>query len=179
MSKLETFDPGTARVASREGDQWSLVVEKELRHSPQKVWDALTDPAQLSQWAPFDADKSLTEGATVKLATIGAPAEYVSGTQVKRADPPHILEYTWGGGDMRWQLEPSGEGTKLTLWAQIDRRYIAMGAAGWQVCLAVMDRLLEGDPVGRIVGPDAMKFEGWQHLNKEYMAQFAVEAPKW
>src|SRR4051812_47981122 len=96
MSSLETFDPGPAagaRIADREGDQWSLVIERQLRHSPERVWAALTEPGQLSQWAPFDTDKALTEGAKVKLATVGAPAEHITETEVKRADPPHELEY--------------------------------------------------------------------------------------
>jgi hypothetical protein len=33
--------------------------------------------------------------------------------------------------------------------------------------------------MGRIVGPEAMQFEGWQRLNKEYAKQFGVEAPRW
>ena len=43
------------------------------------------------------------------------------------------------GFDMRWELEAVGSGTRLTLWTNIDRRYIAMGAAGWQVCFDVLD----------------------------------------
>ena len=29
-------------------------------------------------------------------------------------------------------------------------------------------------PIGRIVGPDAMKFGGWQRLNAEYAKQFGI-----
>lgn len=36
--------------------------------------------------------------------------------------------------------------------------------------------LLAGEPIGRIVGGEAMKF-GWQRLNAEYAKQFGVEAP--
>jgi hypothetical protein len=39
--------------------------------------------------------------------------------------------------------------------------------------------LLAGDPLGRIVGPDALKFDGWQRLNAEYAKQFGVEPPSW
>jgi hypothetical protein len=52
------------------------------------------------------------------------------------------------------------------------------GVAGWQICLDVLDHLLGGAPIGRIVGPDAMKF-GWQRLNAEYAKQFGVESPDW
>ena len=81
---------------------------RELRHSPEKVWQAITDPAQLREWAPFDADGSLgAAGSTVKLTTVGAPALHVTETTVTRADAPELLEYKWGGFDMRWELEAS------------------------------------------------------------------------
>ena len=80
-------------------------------------------------------------------------------------------------GDARWELEASGGGTRLTLWHKIDRRYISMGAAGWHISLDVLDRLLSGTPIGRIAGPDSMRFEGWQRLNAEYARQFGVEKP--
>jgi uncharacterized protein YndB with AHSA1/START domain len=178
MTALEQYTPGPANMARvrKEGEKWTLVLVKELRHSPEKVWQALTDPAQLREWAPFDADGSLgIAGTTVKLTTVGAPALRVTETRVTRADAPEVLEYTWGGFDMRWQLEHFGGGTRLTLWTNIDRRYISMGAAGWHICLDVLDHYLGGAPLGRIVGPDAMKFGGWQRLHAEYTKQFTVE----
>jgi hypothetical protein len=72
-----------------------------------------------------------------------------------------------------------GGGTRLKLFTSIDRRWIAMGAAGWHVCLDVLDHALGGEPIGRIVAGDAMKFEGWQRLHAEYAKQFGVEMPKW
>jgi hypothetical protein len=54
-----------------------------------------------------------------------------------------------------------------------------MGAAGWHISLDVLDHLLSGHPIGRIVGPEAMKFSGWQRLNAEYAKQFGVETPNW
>ncbi|MGO9948742.1 MAG: polyketide cyclase, partial [Steroidobacteraceae bacterium] len=72
-----------------------------------------------------------------------------------------------------------GGGTRLTLWHNIDRRFIAMGAAGWHICLDVLDRLLGGTPIGRMVGPAVAKFGGWQRLHAEYAKQFRVETPNW
>ena len=94
-------------------------------------------------------------------------------TKVTRVEALRALEY----GDTRWELEASGTGTRLTLWAKIDRRFISMGAAGWHVCLDVLDRLLGGTPIGRMAGPQTMKFEGWQRLKQEYARQFGTEAP--
>jgi uncharacterized protein YndB with AHSA1/START domain len=182
VTDREQYTPGPASGAQvrKDGEKWTLILVRELRHSPEKVWQALTDPAHLREWAPFDADGSLgTVGATVKLTTVGAPAPHVTETTVTRADALKALEYNWGGFDMRWELEALGGGTRLTLWTNIGRRYIAMGAAGWHICFDVLERLLAGQPIGRIVGPEAMKFGGWQRLNAEYAKQFGIETPNW
>src|SRR5512145_366203 len=133
MTGRAQYTPGPAHGAKllKDGEQWTLVLVRELRHSPEKVWQALTDPVQLRAWAPFDADGTLgTVGAAVKLTTVGAPVLHVTETKVTRADAPRALEYNWGGFDMRWELEAIGGGTRLTLWTNIDRRFISMGAAG-------------------------------------------------
>jgi uncharacterized protein YndB with AHSA1/START domain len=182
MNTPEPYTPGPASGAhvDKDGEKWTLVLVRELRHSAETVWEALTDPAHLREWAPFDADGSLaTTGRTVKLTTVGAPKPMVSETTITRADAPNVLEYKWGGFDMRWELTAVRGGTRLTLWTNIDRRYMAMGAAGWHVCFDVLERLLDGHPIGRIVGPDAMKFGGWQRLHVEYAKQFGMDVPKW
>ena len=178
MTNREQYTPGPARGAQvqKDGEKWTLILVRELRHSPEKVWQALTDPAHLREWAPFEADGSLgTVGNKVKLTTVGAPTPHVTETKVTRADAPKVLEYNWVGNDMRWELEASAGGTRLTLWTSIDRRFIAMGAAGWHVCFDVLDRLLSGTPIGRIAGGDAMKLAGWQRLTAEYALQFGMK----
>jgi hypothetical protein len=144
MSSRENYQPGPAAGAEvrKEGDNWTLVLVRELRHPPTKVWQALTDPAQLREWAPFDADRSLASAGTVKLTTVSAPTPQVSETIVKRAEAPKLL------------------------------RYISWGAAGWHICFDVLDRFLAGEPIGRRVGMETMKFEGWQRLQREYARHF-------
>lgn len=181
MSNRDSYDPGPAAGAEvqKDGDKWTLVVARDLRHPPALVWQALTDPAHLSQWAPFDADHSLAAVGPVKLSTAGVPKPQISETTVRRADAPRLLEYSWGGQDLRWQLEPTGSGTRLTLWHNIDRGFIVWGAAGWHICFDVLDRLLAGAPMGRLVAGEAMQFGGWQRLTVEYAKQFGIEPPKW
>jgi len=178
MSIRDNYTPGAAAGAKirKQGDNWTLVLVRELGHSPTKVWQALTDPTQLREWAPFDADRSLDSAGPVKLSTVGTPSPQVSETRVKRAEAPRLLEYSWGDNDLRWELEPLDQGTRLTLWHNINRKFIAMGAAGWHVCFDVLDRHLAGEPIGRIVAGDAMKFEGWQRLHSEYAKQFESQA---
>ncbi|MGQ0639756.1 MAG: SRPBCC family protein [Gemmatimonadaceae bacterium] len=174
------YTPGPASGATirKDAAKWTLVLVRQLRHPPGKVWQALTEPEHLREWAPFDADASLdTVGTKVKLTTVGAPKPHVTETEVTRADAPKVLVYNWGGSDMRWELEALGGGTRLTLWTSIPRAYIAMGAAGWHICFDVLDRLLSGTPIGRTVGPEAMNVDGFQRLHAEYAKQFGMETP--
>ena len=176
MTVREQYTPGPASGAQvrKDGEKWTLIMVRELRHSPEKVWQALTDPAQLREWAPFDVDANMGRaGTTVKLTWVGTTTGI--DTKVTRAEAPRVLEY----GDMRWELEPLGGGTRLTLWSTIDRRFISMGAAGWHISFDVLDHLLGGTPIARIAGGNAMQFAGWQRLNAEYAKQFGVEVPSW
>jgi uncharacterized protein YndB with AHSA1/START domain len=176
MIDREQYTPGPAsgaQVKKDDKDKWTLILVRELRHSPEKVWQALTDPAQLREWAPFVVDSSLgAVGSTVKLTWVANPTPI--DTKVTRAEAPKLLEY----GDIRWELEASGSGTRLTLWHNIDRRFIAWGAAGWHISFDVLDRLLAEQPIERIARADAMKF-GWQRLVVEYAKQFGLDPPSW
>ena len=182
MSSRQQYAPGPASGAEvrKDGDTWTLVLVRTLSHPPAKVWKALTEPEHLREWAPFDSDRDLGSVGTARLSTVGAPTPQVSETRVTRADAPKVLEYNWGGQDIRWELEPlGGGGTRLTLWHNINRGFISMGAAGWHICFDVLERHLDGQPIGRIVGADALHFGGWQRLNAEYAKQFGVEPPSW
>jgi uncharacterized protein YndB with AHSA1/START domain len=173
MSDLAQYTPGPAYGAEvKKGrEKWTLILTRELRHSPEKVWRALTDPAHLREWAPYEVDGSLDKvGTTVNLTWVGNPKPIE--TRVTRAEAPKVLEY----GDQRWELEHFAGGTRLTLWHNIDRRFVAWGAAGWHISFDVLDRLVGGTPIGRIAGADAMKF-GWQRLVAEYSKQFGAETP--
>lgn len=182
MSNRDEYTPGAAAGAevSKDGEKWTLILVRELAHSPAKVWKALTDPAHLREWAPYDSDRNLGSVGTATLTTVGAPSPHVTETEVRRADHAKALEFNWGGQDIRWELEPlSSGGTRLTLWHNIDRGFISMGAAGWHICFDVLERFLAGHPIGRMVGADTLKFGGWQRLNAEYAKQFGVEVPSW
>jgi uncharacterized protein YndB with AHSA1/START domain len=107
MSNLEQYAPGPASGAQvrKDGENWTLIVVRELRHPPAMVWEALTDPAHLSAWAPFDADRNLADEGPVKLSMVGTPKPQVFESAVKRAEAPRLLEYSWGaktsGGSSR------------------------------------------------------------------------------
>jgi len=53
MTDRAQHTPGPASGAQvrKDGEKWTLILVRELRHSPEKVWQALTDPAHLGEWA--------------------------------------------------------------------------------------------------------------------------------
>src|SRR5947207_1547625 len=130
MGGRDSYMPGAASGAEvrKDGERWTLVVLRDLSHPPARVWEALTAPEHLREWAPFDSDRNLGSVGAVTLSTVGtAPASRATESHVKRADAPKLLELNWGGQDLRWELEAlASGGTRLTLWHNIDRRFIAM-----------------------------------------------------
>jgi len=175
MSDHARYAPGPVSGARVEkgGEKWTLILVRELRHAPDKVWQALTDPAHLREWAPFDADASLaTAGTTVRLTWVGTPTTIE--TKITRAEAPRVLEYD----DTRWELEPHGDGTRLTLWHSIDRRFVAWGAAGWHIAFDILIQVLSGIAVARIAGADAVKSEAWHRLRDEYTKLCGIEPAK-
>lgn len=169
----KSYRPGPpAGVALRpDGERWTLVFVRELRHPPARVWNALTDPAQLAQWAPFDADRDLGRTGDAVLSMAGGPEPAPQAASVRHAEAPTLLEYTWGEDVLRWELEAIATGTRLTLRHTLtDRSGAPRVAAGWHICLDVADHLLSGTPVGRIVADEALEYD-WARLEQDYAAR--------
>lgn len=173
-----TFEPSPlSEVDCRpRGDQWTLVFVRDLRHAPERVWAALTEPAQLREWAPYLASRDLSSVGDATLTMIdGDVAEDVSAS-VTRAERPSVLEYRWGTDTLRWELAPTDDGTRLTLLHTLnDRDWAPKIAAGWHLCLDVAERLLDGQPIGPIRGSEAMQF-GWPDLNEAYASKLGIPA---
>jgi len=169
------FDPGPladATVEEADG-HWTLVFVRDLRHPPERVWAALTDPDQLDAWAPFRPDRDLSGTGPATLVMVDGDTHVPLDATIHRAEPPHRLEYTWGTDLLRWDLTPNGPtGTRLTLRHTVSgREWLAKVAAGWHLCVTVAERLLDGEPVGPIRGA-AARDHGWQELHDAYATKF-------
>ena len=154
----------------RADDGPTLVFVRELRHPPERVWPALTEPDQLRAWAPYSADRSLARPGDVTLTMFARGDEEADAlpASVTRAEPPRQLEHTLGSDLLVWELEPSGAGTRLTLSHTVaGDDWVPKIAAGWHICLDVAERMLDGQPVAPIRGDDAME-HGWQELHDAY-----------
>lgn len=84
-------------------------------------------------------------------------------------DPPRVLEYTWEGDLLRWELKPEGTGC-LLVFTTIpgDRANVARDATGWHFCLDNLEAAVDGNPAA---GFDKERFSA---LNAEYAARFGL-----
>jgi uncharacterized protein YndB with AHSA1/START domain len=174
-----TFEPSPLADVARQpaGDRWTLVFVRELRHPPEKVWRALTEPAQLRVWAPFVPDRELTTTGPAGLTMLDGDAESPDGPQpgeVRRAEPPRLLEYTWADDVLQWELTPVDGGTRLTLRHTVESdEWLPRVASGWHLCLDAAERMLAGEDVAPVVGHAAMD-HGWQPLHDGYAHRLGV-----
>ncbi|XVV17229.1 SRPBCC domain-containing protein [Actinoplanes sp. CA-131856] len=165
---------GGAELVADGGGQWTLVFVREFQHSPMVVWGALTEPEQLDRWAPFIPVRNLGSLGETTLTMVDGAAREDTPAVVTRAEAPSILEYSWGGDLLRWELEEIPGGTRLILRHTLSHPGMeAMVAAGWHLCAAVLRRLLDGRPVGVIRGSDA-KDHGFEELREAYAKLFAI-----
>ena len=165
--------PPQEATVERAGDRFTLVFVRELPFAPERVFRALTDPAELGSWAPFDADRDLAAAGPATLTMAGGDGTERSSATVRRSEPPFLLEYTWEQDVLRWELTPVAGGTRLTLRHTVeDKSWIPRVTAGWHLCLDVAERALAGAPVGRIVGERA-KEHGFQELHVAYEERLA------
>ena len=98
----------------------SIALDFELRHAPQKVWRALTDPALLAEWLLPVLDFALEPGAAFTFATQPQPGwdGIVSG-RLLEIDAHRKLSWTWAAGDIdtivTFTLTPTAAGTRLSI----------------------------------------------------------------
>lgn len=155
-----------------DGDAWTLIFVRDLGHPPEAVWAALTDPAELDRWAPFAASRDLGATGEATLTMIDGDRRDDLPATVRRAEAPSVLEYTWGDDLLRWELEPTGDGTRLTLRHTLRTPGIEdRVAAGWHLCFGRLDEVAGGQPVTAIRGRAAMD-HGWEELRAGYAEKF-------
>ncbi|MFD7507478.1 SRPBCC family protein [Streptomyces sp. NPDC059850] len=127
------------------GGRSALRLERRIAHSPEKVWQALTDPAELAHWFPSEVQVDLRAGGRMGFVFPGREAPDMEGV-ITELDPPHVFAFTWGEDQLRWELRPDGEGCLLTLTHTFGDRFGAASfASGWHACITALAALLDGE----------------------------------
>jgi uncharacterized protein YndB with AHSA1/START domain len=130
-----------------------LRLERRLAHSPEKVWRAVTDPAEAVHWFPAKIETDLEVGARMRFTFADeAPIDANSEGEILEFDPPKVYSFRWNTDVLRFELVPDGSGCLLVLtqtiggagWVQ--RLTAGRNAVGWDVCLDALSARLDGLP---------------------------------
>ncbi len=134
-----------ARTRATISADWSLTLD----HHLDEVWAALTQPDELVQWlASGSVDPQLGGAARLDFEESGVTID----SRVTAFEPQRRLEYSWScPGEplrpLRWDLEPIGAATLLTLRLTVPAgEDAARAAAGWAAHLEMLQFALLGVP---------------------------------
>lgn len=125
-----------------------LRLQRVLAHPPEKVWKAVTDPAELSAWFPARVEfDTATPGTPMRFHFDGAEAP--EDGEVLEADEPKVFAFRWNTDVIRCELLPHEQGCLLVFSHALhgpdsDRPSAARHGAGWLICLDALQAGLEG-----------------------------------
>ena len=146
-------------------DRSALTFERRLAHSVERVWRAVTEPAELAHWFPSAMSGHLRPVAALTFEFPDGEMPAMEG-EVIEVDPPRRLAFTWGDDVLRIELDPAGDGCLLRFTCLFDDPARASrDAAGWHVCLDTLQRHLGGTPTQ---APGSEETPNWRALYEEY-----------
>jgi uncharacterized protein YndB with AHSA1/START domain len=132
----------------RTADGATVRFERHFPSPPADVWRALTDPSELAQWLS-DADVELRIGGAIQV-------RFDDGTMngvITDIAIESVLAYSWHEADrneshVRWELEPTEEGTTLHLTHMKLAPESASGfGGGWHHHLDRLEAVVAGNPL--------------------------------
>ncbi len=147
-------DAGSIRTLD---DGWEIRFERRLRHSPERVWKALTKPEGLACWLA-EADIDPRPGGRMDLNFRQPNHEFMPDTPDRRlqhnevlvAEPFTRFEHTFGSNELSvvsWRLTPDGDGTHILLVHRIPQSWAGGRAnvlSGWQHHMEGLDDAVRG-----------------------------------
>ena len=139
----------------------ALRLERRLEHSVERVWRAVTAPAELARW--FVAEVPWTPTAGEEFEAGGEHG------RITALEPPRLLAWTWGIEEYSFELTADGDGCVL-VFTHVFNPALGPGwqhAAGWETYFNRLDAHLAG---GFLSEEDA--HEGIDALLERYRAAF-------
>jgi uncharacterized protein YndB with AHSA1/START domain len=157
-------------LEQRDDGRWRLRFSRTLRHPPETVWRAITEPEHLAHWFPTTIEGERAPGARLRFSFPEAKMPPMDG-EMLAFEPPSLMELRWGPDTLRLELRPSEEGTVLTLLDTLEERgKAARDGAGWHVCLDGLETHLDG-------GEGLRESMGaWKEVHPNYVESFGAEA---
>lgn len=149
--------------------RWRLRFTRELAHSREKVWRAVTQPEHLQAWFPQLIHGDWAVGAELTFSDPQGRGPDFTG-KVLMYQPPSLVEFSWGTDVLRLELAERTGGCTLTLLDSIDEvGKAARDAAGWHSCIDRLEHHLDGTDEPWSAGR-------WREVHAGYVADFGAEA---
>ncbi|MGW3964086.1 SRPBCC family protein [Amycolatopsis sp. NPDC005003] len=162
---------GRAKLQT-DGERPVLRLERRLKHAPEKVWHAITAPAELAHWFPAQVDVELRAGGAIRFTFPGEDATTTG--RVVTADPPHEFTFVWNDDTLRWLISPDGDGSLLEFTHTFGRGDPAIAklaggrtAAGWDTCLDAL--------AARLAGQHFEQPQEWHGRMASYVEEFGLD----
>jgi uncharacterized protein YndB with AHSA1/START domain len=131
----------------------TLCFERRLSAPVDRAWRAVTDPDEMRSWFPAAVVGERRVGAPLSFPFDDNVADTFEG-EVTAWDPTSVFAFTWYGDEIRIELTPDGDATRLRFTHELSNvSPAARTGAGWHACLANLDAHLGGPPAD----PDAWK----------------------
>ncbi len=147
-----------------EGEKATLIFRRLLRHPPEVVWKAITEPEALRQW--FQATATIEGRVGGRVDLIQGPYRAHMTGHVLAWEPPRLLEFDAHvapqerlpeaiDGVIRWELFPRAGGTLLVLtFRGLSKPVATLFAGGLKGFLARLEAQLDGRPLPGWKPPD-------------------------
>jgi uncharacterized protein YndB with AHSA1/START domain len=141
--------------------------ERNLKHSVEKVWSYLTDNDKLTQWFSELKVEDLRQGGRMTFDMQDGTFEEFEITDYRELS---VLEYTWGEDRVHFELHPEAEGCRLVLIETITNitDHTPKDIAGWDVCLDVIEALLQGRTLESRKDAWSEKYEQYVHVFEKW-----------
>ena len=123
----------------------SVVVEREVPFSPEKIWRALTQPHLIEEWL-MKNDFNPVVGHRFNLRADWGTVD----CQVLAVEPNKTLSYTWAAYDLKsvvtWTLTATSTGTRLRMeqsgFRPDQQQYYQGAQGGWQQFFANLEQVV-------------------------------------
>lgn len=156
----------TATMHTADGRS-TLRFDRTLPHARERVWRAVTDPAELRQWFPSEVIYEPRVGAPMSFDFGGEHDLDVLPGEVLAWDPPHVFAFAWGTDELRFTLTDAADGaTRLVFEHSFAHEpgKEARDSAGWAACFDAFDELLAGVP--------APQMGDWQGYEQTFLDRY-------
>lgn len=141
----------------------TLRFERTLAHPIERVWRAVSDPAELERW--FPAVVAWTPAAGEAIEAYGMTGE------VTEVAVPHRLAWVFAGDAYSFDLSEQDGGCRLIFTHTFDEGTpTAQTAAGWQTYFLRLDAHLAGDHL-----TEEAAHESWGEIHERYAERFGVD----